>query len=215
MTSPVGSTYESWVLALRKWATDPRHDMSGLPTLQADSLPPSAYERLMGHIASAQQELMSTWRARLESGFAAAKTEQDYGRTLVELRGLLGRRLQLARHAGFPAQIQQALSESVERDVRRLQRELEDAVTQPGRSTIRTSAERLLRVVRSNSLTAILDPGFPLDTLFERPAPPPDVRGPLPAPAGAAAGQTGSSSRMIRRRVVLDDGSHPHSDTEN
>ena len=147
------SAYEAWVLELQAWAKDPSHDLSGLPQLHADSLPPSAYERLIGHIMAAQQEVMSTWQRRLERNIQSARSEHEYARALVELRALLGRRLQLASHPALPREIQDPLQEGVERDIRRIQQDLENAVTQPGRGGgIHMAArDRMLRLVRATA----------------------------------------------------------------
>ncbi|OBJ70991.1 hypothetical protein [Mycobacterium sp. 1274756.6] len=199
------------MLALRKWAKDPRHDLTNLPSLQADSLPPAAYERLIGHLMSAQQDVMSTWQQRLQRDFAAARDEHGYARTLVELRRLLARRIKLAQHPGLPEQLREPLYDGVASDIRRLQTELEEAITTPARNAISAGRERLLRVVRDNSLTAILGPGFPLESLFAaataRSAPPAAA-----APPPTAAPPT-TARRNNRRRVLLTDGApQPSSD---
>ena len=74
----------------------------------------------------------------------------------------------------LPDEIRKPLSEGIERDIRRLQDDLEKAVMQPGRSsgTQLAGRERMLRLVRANSFTAILKPGFPLELLFAPAAPP-------------------------------------------
>lgn len=199
--------YEAWVLGLQAWAKDPSHDLGGLPQLCVDSLPPAAYERLVAHIMAAQQKVMSAWQGRFERNIQAARSEHEYARTLVELRSLLGRRLQLARHHGLPAEIQQPLVDGVERDIRRIQQDLENAVTQPGRGSgiQMATRERMLTLVRVNSFTAILKPGFPLESLFvamTSPTQDPVSRQPFLSSTDLSAGPT----RVNRRRVVLDDG---------
>lgn len=200
------SVYEDWVLALRAWAKDPRTDLSVLPRLTADSLPPAAYERLIAHITSAQQEVMSTWQSRLERNLNAARSESDYARALVELRTLLARRLQLARHPGFPDQIRKPLSEAIERDVRRIQEDLERAVTSSRRGGLGPARERLLRLVRANSFVAILAPNFPLESVLrDAPTSPPDDPSTLqPTPAMPRTIE-GGWARHNRRRVIGND----------
>jgi hypothetical protein len=204
VTQP-SSDYEIWVRALRAWGNDPRTDLRALPTLQADSLPPSAYERLLNHILAAQAAVMQTWQQHLERDMKRADSEHDYALALVELRALLGRRLQLAQHPGLPAEIQKPLRDGVERDVRRIQKELEDSVTRPPRGgpVNRTARERLLFLVRQNSFTAILEPGFVLASLFQSPETP-DLKASATAERAAAPLPASSSTR--RRRVMLDNG---------
>jgi hypothetical protein len=199
--------YEAWVLGLQAWAKDPSHDLGGLPRLSADSLPPAAYERLVAHIMAAQQEVMSAWQRRLERNIQAARSEHEYARTLVELRSQLGRRLQLARHHGLPAEIQRPLSDGVERDIRRIQQELENAVTQPGRGNgiQMATREKMLRLVRANSFTAILKPEFPLESLFvTMTSSNQDPASSEPSPSSTV--RSAGPKRVTRRRVVLDDG---------
>ena len=45
--------YEQWVIALRRWRTDPSHGLGDVPALTAESFPPSAYARLLDHLDSA------------------------------------------------------------------------------------------------------------------------------------------------------------------
>jgi hypothetical protein len=156
---------------------------------------------------AAQQEVMTAWQRRLERNIQVVRSEHEYARTLVELRSLLGRRLQLARHPSLPTEIQQPLTQGVERDIRRIQQDLENAVTQPGRgSGIQLATrERMLRLVRANSFTAILEPKFPLESLFARV--PTSTQDPVPTePSPSSAGVSASPIRVTRRRVVLDDG---------
>lgn len=206
MTAGGVSTYEKWVLALRTWQKDPTYDLGDLPALTVDSLPPSAYERLMSHFGRAQAALMELWSTRFLRDWAAARSAHDQMRVLVDLRALLGRRLQLARHPGLPQEFRDALEEAVASDIRRMQDDLEKQATRAvaGAHSQRNEQERMLHLLRTNSLTAILEPGFPLGSLLTpgtHPAPsttPPAPTSPAPLPPAAGAGQ------IRRRSIVLD-----------
>lgn len=203
MTAGSASTYEKWVLALRTWQKDPTYDLGDLPALSVDSLPPSAYERLMSHFGRAQAALMELWSTRFLRDWAAARSTHDQMRVLVDLRALLGRRLQLARHPGLPQEFRDVLEQAVESDIRRMQDDLEKEVTRAvaGAHSQRNEQERMLHLLRTNSFTAILEQGFPLDSLFTPGAHPASSTTPTsPAPLPPAVG----GGQVRRRSVVLD-----------
>ena len=185
--TPHTSAYEQWVMAVRAWREDPRHDMSHLPTLVVDSLPPAAFERLLVHIKDAQQHVMDRWVDTFARDWGAARDEQGRVRALLDTRRVLARRLQLAAHPGLPEVVRTELGNGVARDTRQLQQELEDAVTkqQRGARFDRVQIERALNRLRTNRLTAILEPGFSLQALFDGrvdAAPQPAATSPLPVP---------------------------------
>lgn len=184
MSTPT-SAYEQWVMAVRAWRQDPRHDMSHLPVLVVDSLPPDAYGRLFVHIRDAQQYVMDRWADTFARDWGAARDESGRVRALLDTRRVLARRLQLATHPGLPEVVRTELGNGVARDARQLQQELEDAVTkqQRGARLDRVQIERALNLLRTNRLTAILEPGFSLQALFDgRVDPPrqPAAASPLP-----------------------------------
>lgn len=174
------SGYELWVRALRSWATDPAHTVLDLPVLTESSLPPSAYQRLLGHLNAALSTAMTRWSSEFTVQWGRATTEHDRERAMVQMRTKLARRLQLAAHPSLPAVIRDLLSESAATDIRNLQQEIEDNLLKSteNASSDRSVRERLLKTARANSLTAILEPNFPLDALFrpEPAAPPADRR---------------------------------------
>ncbi len=201
MTFPA-STYEQWVTAVRSWREDPRHDMSHLPTLVTDSLPPAAYERLFGHIRDAQQHVMNRWSETFARDWGAARDEQGRVRALLDTRRVLARRLQLAGHPGLPEVVRAELTNGVARDTRQLQDELEAALTkhQPGARIDRVQSERALNMLRTNRLTAILEPGFSFQALFDGRVDESQQRAvpaPLPVPDGDGPAQTVRRHRTI------------------
>nr|WP_313777373.1 hypothetical protein [Mycobacterium sp.] len=204
MTSHV-SAYEQWVTAVRSWRQDPLHDMSQLPTLVVDSLPPAAFERLFSHIRDAQQHVMNRWADTFARDWGAARDEQGRVRALLDTRRVLARRLQLAGHPGLPEVVRAELTKGVARDTEQLQQELEEALTkqQRGARIDRFQTERALNVLRTNRLTAILEPGFSLQALFDgridvtqQQA----VSAPLPAPGGHDP-----APPVRRRRTIIID----------
>ncbi|MBS1696411.1 MAG: hypothetical protein JST91_29850 [Actinobacteria bacterium] len=162
------SAYETWVTAVRAWRDDPRHDLTALPALRVDSLPPAAYERLFEHIRAAQQRVMDRWSETFARDWGAAKDDHGRVRALIATRVMLARRLQLAGHPGLPETVRTEFTAGVARDVRTLQTDLETAVTkQTGHRFDPLQTNRILGLLRSNRLTAILEPGFPLQALID------------------------------------------------
>lgn len=201
------SGYESWVRALRAWATDPAHTVLELPVLTESSLPPSAFHRLLGHLNEALSTAMTRWSSEFTVQWARATTEHDRERALVQMRTKLARRLQLADHPSLPAVIRDLLSESAATDIRNLQQEIEDNLLKStaNASSDRSVRERLLKTARANSLTAILEPNFPLDALFhpEPAAPPADRRVALDGDINHVGAQ-GMHHTPKRRLVIVE-----------
>lgn len=184
-----GGDYERWVTGLRAWRDDPGTDLSGLPVLTSASFTPATFDRLFSHVQAALQAVMDGWNRRLNAVLESAAGDPHLiGRALVGMRAELGRRLQFARHASWPAEIRAELEAGAERDIRHLQAQLERNVAQQqGRTgSDRATVELMLRIVRENRLTAILDPGFDLERLF--------------APAGVAPEPS--------KRITVSDASH-------
>lgn len=159
-----GTVYETWVAALRKWGGDPTTDLSHLPPLTADSLPPEAYSRLFVHFNRAIEAMMGGFSDRLTRSLAHARSEHEMADAIAGLRTHLARRLQLANHPGLPAEIQKPLYDSAARDIRTLQAELERAMTSASSrsGSDRAHTESMLKLVRDNSFVAILTPGNPV-----------------------------------------------------
>jgi hypothetical protein len=158
-----GGDYETWVMGLRAWRSNPSTDLSHLPALTSASFTPATYERLMTHIQDALSHMMQAWAARLRTEVSASTNEHDAARALVQLRPELARRLQLAKHPGLPEEIRTALWDAAVADIQTIQADLEKAVVAPssaGGTTDRAGGERMLALVRQNPFTAILNPAF-------------------------------------------------------
>lgn len=167
MTVPA-SAYEAWVTAVRSWREDPRHDLTALPVLAVESLPPAAYDRLFAHIRDAQQHVMDRWSETFARDWGNATDDHSRIRVLIATRVLLARRLQLAGHPGLPQVVRDEFRAGVARDIQALQKNLEDAAAaRSGHRIDHSGTEHTLDLLRANRLTAILEPGFPLQALIE------------------------------------------------
>lgn len=201
------SGYELWVRALRAWAMDPAHPMLDLPVLTESSLPPSAYQRLLGHLNAALSTVMTRWSSEFTVQWGRATTEHDRERAMVQMRTKLARRLQLTAHPSLPSVIRDLLRESAATDIRNLQQEIEDNLLKSTQnaSSDRNVRERLLKTARVNSLTAILEPNFPLDALLRpEPAAPPTERRVALDEGLRHVGSPGLQRSSKRRLVVVE-----------
>ncbi|WP_006245064.1 hypothetical protein [Mycolicibacterium tusciae] len=199
------SAYEAWVTAVRSWRDDPRHDLSALPSLGADSLPPSAYERLFDHIRLAQQRVMDRWSETFARDWGNAREDHARVRALMATRVLLARRLQLAAHPGLPEVVRTEFTNGVARDVHALQKDLEDAaVRQTGHRVDRVQTDRTLNLLRANRLTVILEPGFPLQACVDGRIDPPPPTFPVPQQTVADT-PTSDPPRRKYRTIIIGD----------
>lgn len=158
MTSLIGSTsYETWVLTLRAWSADPQTPLDHLPALNENSYTPDTYQRLIAQLAKAMQAVADRSVASIDRAVRDSQTTHDLARAMVDLRRSLARRGQLARHSSLPEPVRNALIDGFERDLRRWQSTLEDGLLAQLRTSIdRRDTEAMLRVVRDNSLLAVL-----------------------------------------------------------
>lgn len=160
------SDYEDWVKALRSWRRDPLTDLTHMPRLDDTSFPPATYQRFLRHLNEAINEFMKRWQTQFSAALGSATDDHARARVLVDARQGLGHRLALARHASFPERIREALTTQAEADIRSLQAQLEqDAlnVVTVSSASNRPQREATLRLIRTNALTAVLDPAFSLD----------------------------------------------------
>lgn len=157
--SPGGhGVYETWVLTLRQWQKDPLTPLDHLPQLDEVDFSPSTWARLLSHVDAAITQVMRDWQASLSRAVAASRSDHDLGRDLVQLRRVLARRVQLARHVSLPPRVRDALSADAEASIHRLQADLEKNVSQSAADgrVDPAAADRLLGIVRTNSLVHVL-----------------------------------------------------------
>lgn len=202
------STYEAWVVGLRRWAVDPSVDLRALPPLAVDSFTPETYQRFLSHLHTAIAGLMETWQAQLTRDIGAAHDEHDLARALVSLRLLLARRLELARHPSFPPEMSSALWDASVRDVHEIQRQLEEEIVRPRGGAARASSaqERQLHLIKKHSFAVLVQPGFPLEEFIQRRGMLADAEpSPGTPPRRVAPEQAAEfTARAPRRRVLLD-----------
>jgi len=164
------SDYEDWVRALRSWRRDATADLESLPALEASSFPPATYRRFLKHLNDAINEFMKRWQTQLSAALSAAVDDHARARALVEARVGLAHRLRLARHPSFPQEIRDQLEKQAIDDVTSIQAQLEEdarSVVSASSSSSRPAREATLRLIRDNALTAVLDPGYALDSSVE------------------------------------------------
>ena len=171
-TPPLGapstgsSMYKTWVTTLRTWARSPSMSLDGLPPLTSESFSPRTYTRLVDHLASAIRTMMDTWNdsfARSWEHALASGDEHLIESSLVDARRLLLPRLRLSSHPSVPPELREELTTSMRKDVESLQHQLEEAVSGGrGRRGVSDPAgnDRLIRIVRGNSLMRIFDDGY-------------------------------------------------------
>jgi len=185
---PGRSDYETWVLTLRDWRTNPQQDLTGLPALAEEDLSPEAFSRLVDHITEAIQAVTDAWQENLSRTTQEARTDFELARALAGSRRYLRRRVELARHPGLPEALRKVLDDGCTRDVTRMQGELEQqmrdmAAQEPGQATF--WGARLL-VAKQNPITAVL-------------AADPSPAAPPPAPP---AHHASPANRWSHRRIL-------------
>lgn len=202
----MSSAYETWVHALRTWQSDPAYDMSGLPELTESSLPPSAYQRLLAHFNAALTSAMARWSSEFSVQWLRASSDHERERAMVQMRTKLARRLQLVANPALPKIMRDALTAGAATDIRNLQKQIEDDLTRgtENASSNRDVQERLLKVVRASSLTSILAPNFPLDSLLQSSAAAPRSERRVASSRDEDPSTPPRPLSVGRRRVVVD-----------
>ncbi|MEI2648073.1 MAG: hypothetical protein V9G15_03440 [Dermatophilaceae bacterium] len=159
----VGTTaYEVWVRTLRAWAADPTTPLTGLPRLADDTFTPSTFEHLRGHIDKALQAVTSRWIDGLTKAMGKSHDPHLFGTELVQLRAVLSRRVQLSRHPSLPPKLAEFYEQEVQAAIAQYQRDFEEGIRKNSTDRARFDPrhqEAVLRVVRENSFTRVLDYG--------------------------------------------------------
>ncbi|WP_367767908.1 hypothetical protein [Arthrobacter sp. HS15c] len=205
------SVYETWVLTLRQWQKEPLTPLDRLPPIKEEDFSPGTWARLLAHIDAAITQVMNDWQASLSKAVGTARSDQDLGRELVQLRRILARRVQLARHSSLPDRVRNALSADAEASILTLQSDLETNVSKSAADgrVDPSAADRLLGVVRTNSLIHVLTLETVQDGSVAAPAP---LQGPV-TPQDAATAEAFPSIPQVsaatgnRRRVQFFDNS--------
>lgn len=132
--------------------------LQDLPALEEAAFTPTTWGRLLSHIDSAITQVMQDWQSSLTQALASASSDHDLGRDMVQLRTVLARRVQLARHPSLPPRVRDALSADAEASIRRLQADIEEKISGSNENgkIDHSAGERLLSIVRTNSLVHVL-----------------------------------------------------------
>lgn len=160
------SVYKTWATTLRTWSRVPSTSLDGLPPLTAESFSPRTFSRLVDHLVTAVSTMMDGWNESFARSWEHALASGDVHTiesALVDARRLLLPRLRLSTHPSLPQELRENLMTSMRKDVESLQHQLEEAVssTRAGRVVSDpTGDDRLVRVVRENSLMRVFDTGY-------------------------------------------------------
>jgi len=157
----VTSTYEAWVVTLRRWTHDPRSSLHGLPQLEEASFGPATYARLLVHITSALETVATRWVGEVGAALGRPTGSHELSVELVRLRPGLARQLQLAGHPALPPSLREALLARTAETIRAYQREVERAVAEDtGRGRLDGGQrDALLRAVRECTMERLLTGG--------------------------------------------------------
>lgn len=164
---PGAGPYEAWAVTLRAWEVDPSTSLVDLPVITETSFDPATFGRLMERIHEAQTAFMQKWSEGMSASIGRSRTHYEMARELVAARARLRPRVDLVTHAGLPQPVRTALWEGLTTDLHNLQQQLEEAAIRNDEAarTDRAAADRLLLVMRENSMTALLardrSPGAP------------------------------------------------------
>jgi hypothetical protein len=150
------TAYEQWVRRLRDWGKDPNTSLDDLPPLFSDDrVTRDVVDRLVAHILKAQDAFLKQFKARLDAAFEETDA-QAFARAYHNLQYFYARRLNLARHPGLSADLQQALEQSAVTDLHETQRQVEEGAGRDrGRGSIAGNND-MVAIVRKNSLLQIL-----------------------------------------------------------
>lgn len=153
------STYQTWVVTLRRWSANPSTSLTALPPLDETTFTPNTYDLLFKHLTAAIQSVMDQWNTKLQKMWDENPDDFTIGQRMVELRVYLRRRVELCGHPSLPERVRDQLTSQTRTDIERIQRELEDSVRrlpQRGAAT-QSQADALLGVVRENSFVGVLN----------------------------------------------------------
>lgn len=165
MSAQPTSAYEAWVRRLRTWSRDPTTPLHDLPVLRHDTFTAETYNRLLTHLEKALGAVGDRWAEGLTRAFSQVQSNHEFARELVNLRAVLARRLQLASHPHLPPALRDPLTRETLRSFEDLQKELEEQISALSRENHvpQQQVELLLRVVKDNPLSRIVDMDIPLD----------------------------------------------------
>lgn len=158
-TKLIGRTpYETWVLTLRAWGSDPTTSLDHLPPLAVETFTPDTYQRLFSHFRQALQSVADQWSEDLGKTLRLSHDRFALGHDLVQLRTRLSRRVQLVSHPSLPSEIRDSFTQQTADDIARSQQQIVEHIqsqANQGQLT-RTEADGMLQVVREHSFEAVI-----------------------------------------------------------
>ena len=157
---PGAGPYEAWMSALRLWPDNPSVLATrDLPPLDVSTFDRQTWGDVQRAINDALERFMRKWTSELSAAIGRAPSTHELARSLVAQRQRLGPRFELIYDERLPEPIRDALYAGFSADLADLQRQIERSLSTEvaaGRS-LRTENDRLLRVVRENTLVRALD----------------------------------------------------------
>lgn len=153
-----GGPYEVWTDFLRRWGAGEPADASALPSLSTEDFAADQWVRLADQVGAALTRRLTAWARSLALAVQEARDEFEVGRALTQARVGLRSIRAVATHPGLPADLARMFVESVDTQVRSVQRTLETQVENLRRSGAdRSVVEARLRTLRHNALTVVID----------------------------------------------------------
>lgn len=198
---PPSTAYEVWLRAMRSFACDPMTPIDHLPSLADDTYSPDTFVRIHDAVTMALESVTKQWVDGLQRAWRNASTPFELATGLSQSRVMLARRVQLARHPSLPPRMREGLERELRDSVARYQRELEESVHRagPGHTVDHDWRDRMLAVVRENSLLKVLDYSMGADGRATT-GPVPIASTPLPGSEPTSSGPP--TQRWAHRRVT-------------
>lgn len=154
-----GGVYGAWAEVMDRWARGEPADPGALPTLTREQFDGDTWARLTDRITDALNTRMVAWAATTSRGINHAHGEFGVAQALAQSRVGLRTIRDVASCLPLPDDLRGQLVKLIEDQVRQAQEQLErhvDSATRQWGGLDRQSAERRLRTIRDNALTAIL-----------------------------------------------------------
>lgn len=161
-----GGTYQAWADFLQRWGAAGAAggdggvgggvgDGAGLPALVPTEFTGDSWERLTRRLTDAIDRRLRAWAESLTRGMAEARDEFGVGRALGNARLELRPIRALATHPALPRELSAGLVDLLDRQVRSVQRLLEEQVADARRrGADRRVVDARLRTIRDHDLTA-------------------------------------------------------------
>ncbi|MBP1783351.1 hypothetical protein J3R08_003201 [Micromonospora sp. HB375] len=155
--SSADNGYQRWAKFLELWRSGEDADSRYLPPLAEDDYPADVWVRLVRRIVEAMATRLNAWERGLLQALLAAQDEFEVARALTQSRGSLTPIRALTGHPGLPADLSRQLRAEVDRQIRSVQRALEETVESAHRVGANDRlVQARLRTFRENAVTEVL-----------------------------------------------------------